>query len=94
MGRHRLDAFKAKHAPSRKRLELWEGEVTKATWRDSHEVKLVFPSADFLGGGRFVFNIKGNDYRLVVDIDYRMQFADVFWIGTHPEYDKLNLKGG
>jgi mRNA interferase HigB len=49
-------------------------------------------SASILGGGRVVFNIRGNRYRLIVDINYAIGIVRVRWIGTHTEYDKINVR--
>jgi len=50
---------------------------------------LIFPSADYVGNGRVIFNIKGNDYRLIVIVLYVINVVEVRWIGTHAEYNKI-----
>ncbi|WP_141050894.1 type II toxin-antitoxin system HigB family toxin [Aliarcobacter cryaerophilus] len=56
------------------------------------DIKKVYSSASFLEDNRVIFNIKGNDYRLVVHIDYLRKIVRVKFIGTHSEYDKINVK--
>jgi len=55
-------------------------------------VKAQFRNASIIGSSRVVFNIKGNDYRLVVEIDYNFQVVFIRFIGTHEQYDKINVK--
>jgi mRNA interferase HigB len=73
-------------------LDVWFAELTRATWKNSAELKKQFTTASVVSSERVVFNIKGNDYRLVAAIDYRFQIAFVIWIGTHREYDKINVE--
>jgi len=55
-----------------------------------NELKSIFPSADYIGKSRYVFNIKGNDYRLVAIIFFSVDSATICFIGTHSEYDKVD----
>jgi mRNA interferase HigB len=55
-------------------------------------MKLDYPSASVISGKRTVFNIKGDAYRLVVDIEYKIGIIFIVWFGTHGEYDKINVK--
>jgi len=71
-------------------LKAWLAEARSAQWASPQEVKNQYASASFLGNKRVVFNIKGNDYRLIVAIAYQMQYVYVKFIGTHAEYDKVN----
>ena len=61
-----------------------------AQWNSPQDVKNQYASASILANKRVVFNIKGNDYRLIVAIAYQMQYVYVKFIGTHAEYDKVN----
>jgi len=72
-------------------FDAWHHEVQKARWRSSADVKAQYRSASFVGD-RVVFNIKGNDYRLVVAIDYVRQAVFIKWVGTHEEYDKIDVR--
>lgn len=62
-------------------------------YANPHEVKADYPSADFLGGNKTVFDIGGNKYRLVVNMRYDMQRVFIRHVVTHAEYDKLVAKG-
>ena len=66
-------------------------EITKAAnWNSIADVKQVFNNVDYVGNDRFVFNIKGNDYRLVAMIFFNKRTVFIRFIGTHVEYDKVN----
>jgi mRNA interferase HigB len=73
-------------------LRAWYHDVKTAEWKNSNELKQQFKNASIVGDGRVVFNIKGNDYRLVVAIDYEFQVIFVRFIGTHKQYDKIDAK--
>jgi len=73
-------------------LDLWYAEVAKATWSSSADVKAHYTNASIVSSDRVVFNIKGNDYRLIVAIHYRKQIVFIIWIGTHQEYDKIDAR--
>jgi mRNA interferase HigB len=73
-------------------LEAWHGETLKAQWTTPAAVKAHFGAASILKGGRVVFNIGGNKYRLVADIDYGRLVCFVKFIGTHTEYDKIDAQ--
>ena len=67
-------------------------DAKKAEWKTPDDIKKVYSSASFLEDNRVVFNIKGNDYRLIVHIDYLRKIVRVKFIGTHSEYDKIIVK--
>lgn len=73
-------------------LLYWYNKVSKADWSCLADVKKEFPSVDYVGEDRFVFNIKGNNYRMVVMIHFDIRTVYVRFIGTHAEYDKINVK--
>ena len=73
-------------------LEAWYSEALKAVWQSPHEIKAQYASASIITDTLVVFNIAGNKYRLVVDVDYVRQALYVKFVGTHKEYDKLDLK--
>lgn len=83
-----LDDFKRAHADARAPLDAWQIEVARETWGTSQDIKRRYRSADFLAGNRVIFNIKGNSYRLVVQVRYQNGLVVVEWVGTHAEYDK------
>jgi len=73
-------------------LEAWHAEATKARWENPQQVKEQFGSASILKGGRVVFNIGGNKYRLILAIDYGRQACYVKFIGTHRQYDAIEAE--
>ena len=73
-------------------IEAWHAEASKASWRTPQGVKAQFGSASVLKGGRVVFNIAGNKYRLVVALDYVRQTCFVKFIGTHEQYDHIDAE--
>jgi mRNA interferase HigB len=72
-------------------LQAWFKLVKAARWASSADLKAQFRSASIVSARRVVFNIKGNDYRLVVGINYLSQAIFIKWIGTHDEYDKIDI---
>jgi mRNA interferase HigB len=83
---------KPEYADSESSLRSWYHDVKTADWKNSNELKEQYKNASTIGDGRVVFNIKGNDYRLVVAIDYEFQVVFVRFIGTHKQYDKIDAK--
>jgi len=72
-------------------LDAWFHEVSAAQWRSAVDVKRRYATASIVSRNRIVFNIKGNDYRLVVAVDYEKQIVWIKWIGTHRAYDKIDV---
>ena len=83
-----LEDFKRHHADVRGQLDAWRDEVERETWQTPQDIKQRFKSADFLDDNRVIFNIKGNSYRLVVQVRYRGGIVVIEWVGTHAEYNK------
>ncbi len=81
-----------RYADARGPLEAWHAETLKAVWATPQDVKTQFRSASILKGGRVVFNVGGNKYRLVVAIDYSRQVCFVKFIGTHKQYDSIDAE--
>lgn len=72
-------------------FDAWYSEAAKATWKTSADLKAQYGSASIVSSERVVFNIKGNDYRLVVAINYHYQVILILWVGTHKEYDQIDV---
>lgn len=85
-----LREFWIKHQDCEQQLKSWFREVQKAEWKNPNQIQSEYPSASILKENRVVFNIKGNNYRLIVKINYDYQMAWIRFIGTHAEYDKIN----
>ena len=79
-------------ADARRALEAWHREAKRASWSSPQEIKRQYASASVLKGGRVVFNICGNNYRLVVWINFPQQIAFVRFVGTHAEYDSIDAE--
>jgi mRNA interferase HigB len=73
-------------------LDAWYAEAARASWKNSAELKQQYRSASIVSSERVVFNIKGNEYRLVVAINYQHQVLLIIWLGTHKEYDTIDVK--
>jgi len=85
-----LHDFWEKQVNSELQLKTWYRETEKSNWSSLNDLKLEYPNASTLKDNRIVFNIKGNDYRLIVKFNFEYQIARVRFIGTHAEYDKIN----
>ena len=73
-------------------LESWHEEALRGNWTSPHSIKSHFATASIVGRHRVVFNIGGNKYRLVVEMQYRAGIAWVKFVGTHAEYDRINVE--
>ena len=82
--------FWVKHKDAEQLLKSWHKEANKSFWKSPNDIKIEYPGASILNDNRVVFNIKGNQYRLVVKINYEYQVLWIRFIGTHAEYDKIN----
>ncbi|HQI05890.1 MAG TPA: type II toxin-antitoxin system HigB family toxin [bacterium] len=87
-----LKTFWTKHPDSQEQLKSWYAEMKRSSFKNPHEIKERYRSADAVGENRIVFNIKGNKYRLIVKFDYIRQKGFVRFIGTHDEYNKVNAE--
>lgn len=72
-------------------LDPWFHEVSKASWANSSDVKRRYATASIVSADRIVFNVKGNDHRLVVAVDFEIGIVWIKWLGTHSEYDHMNV---
>ena len=71
--------------------EGWYAEASHSAWVHPKDIKARYPAASFLAGNRVVFNIKGNKYRLIAHVRYDLGRVYIRFIGTHPEYDKVDV---
>ena len=84
-----IENFCKKHTDVTDVLSKWVEVVGNAKWTNHNDLKTDYPSADFIGNKRYVFNIKGNHYRLVVVVVFIAEVIEIRYIGTHAEYDKI-----
>lgn len=88
-----LKDFYKKHPDAESPLNRWAEYVESCDWKTHADLKDAFPSADYVGNDRYVFNISGNKYRLVTVVVFFNGMLQVRFVGTHAEYDKIkNIK--
>ena len=88
-----LQEFGETHAQACTPLEHWYHIVKNGAWKNTADVKRVFgTTVDFVRNNRAIFNIKGNDYRLIAEINYQRQVVFIRFLGTHAEYDKVDAE--
>ncbi len=85
-----LRSFWEQHPDCEQQLTSWYRETSKAEWNNPADVKKGYPSASIVADNRVVFNIKGNNYRLIVQINYDYLMVWIRFVGTHAEYDKID----
>jgi mRNA interferase HigB len=77
---------------ARSQYEVWLHIAIRASWRNPEDMKETYPKASNLKAGRVVFNIKGNDYRLVAAVQYRAGVLAIRFFGSHSEYDRIDAE--
>ena len=92
INKKKLRGFWERHADAKEPLLAWYREVEKEDWNTPVQMKERYPNASILGGSRVVFNIKGNKYRLVAKINYPGGTVYIRFVGTHAEYDRVNVR--
>ena len=85
-----LRAYWEQHPDVRPALEAWYHDVKRASWQTPMDIKRVYRNVSFVGNNRVVFNIKGNDYRIVVAIQYQHSIVYIRFVGSHREYDQID----
>ena len=78
------------HGDSQAALERWYNMAEAAEWKNLSDIKVDFPSTDYVGNQHYVFNIRGNKYRLVVVVKFTIGHIFIRFVGTHSEYDKID----
>jgi mRNA interferase HigB len=86
-----LKLFWASYPDSEQYLKTWYDTAMHADWKTPNDVKQTYTNASILQNERIVFNIKGNNYRLVVKFNYKKQWAFIRFIGTHDEYNNIDV---
>jgi len=82
----------SKYSDTKSALEAWHKEVLKLDWSNPNEIKEMYRSASIIGDTKVIFNITGNKYRLIVTINYYVKIVFIKFIGTHKQYDKINIE--
>ena len=92
IARKTLKAYGERVPDAAPALNAWYHEARRARWKSPADIKEKYGSASILKGGRVVFNIGGNKYRLVVWINFKVSIVYIRFVGTHKEYDKINAQ--
>lgn len=87
-----MKEFAERNPSSKTALQVWCKVVRKSEWHSLSDIKDTFNSVDYVGNQRFVFNIKGDEYRLVAVVKFSIGFVYIRFIGTHNDYDKIDCK--
>ena len=88
----KLKVFYTEHPDAGQALKAWYDEARKASWETPQQIKDQYRSASFVGQNRVVFNIHGNKYRLVVAVAYKFGAVYIKFVGTHKDYDKIDVE--
>jgi len=81
-----------KYPAAKTQMLIWYNEFSKQEFSNFNEVKKVYGNASIFNNNRVVFNIKGNDFRLIISVNFLQEACYVNWFGTHKEYDKINVE--
>ena len=92
IARRTLSSFWQTHSAAKAPLEAWYKETETAYWETPDDIKKRYPSASFLADNRICFNISGNNFRLIVKVNYKFHIVYIRFVGTHAEYDKINAE--
>ncbi len=84
----KLNKYKQAEEP----LKAWIYEIKYSTWDNANKLKAKYRNAGIISSKQVVFNIKGNDYRLIVHVEYKLKIVFIVWFGTDKEYDKIDAK--
>ena len=90
ISRKTLREFWEQHPDAQQPLQAWYHDTRQATWRTPADIRNVYRNASFVGNNRVVFNIKGNQYRLIVAIQYQFGIVYVRFVGSHEDYNKVD----
>lgn len=91
IARRTLREFWDHHPTAKKPLQAWYADAKQAHWKSPNDIKKVYRNASVVANNRVVFNIKGNSYRLVAAINYDFEIVYIRFVGTHKEYDSIDV---
>ena len=92
INRNTIIYYTEKYPKAKNRLMTWYNEMLKKDFDNFNELKEVYGNTSIVNNQRVVFNIKGNDFRLVISINFRRKACYTIWFGTHKEYDKIDVE--
>lgn len=87
----KLRDFWERHPDAEQPLKEWYVKTERASWKNLNDMRNDFNSVDYVGNQHYVFNIKGNNYRLIVAIKFTPALVYIRFVGTHEEYDKIDV---
>ena len=90
--RSTLIEYYTQYPEAKKPIELWYSEIRECAFNNFNELKATYKNASIVANNRVVFNIKGNNYRLVVKINFYTKQIFIIWFGSHKDYDKINVE--
>lgn len=91
VSRKALREFWKIHPDAQQPLQAWYADVKQADWQSPAHIKSAYRNASIVTNNRVVFNVKGNKYRLVVAINYEYKLVYIRFVGTHQEYDNIDV---
>ena len=92
IGRPKLEEFWKRHADSKQQLLAWLNDAEDSEWKSGHELAETYSNVRIIPPNRALFNIKGNRYRLVVMINYSIKSVSIRFVGTHAQYDRIDVE--
>ena len=90
IGTDKLSEFLSLHPPARTWVRTWLADARLATWGTQNDIKFRYSTVSFLLNNMVIFNVKGNEYRLVTQVAYKTNIVAIRWIGTHAAYSKID----
>ena len=81
----------SKYPAAERALLMWDAEFSKLEFQNLNDIKSIYGNASIVKNNRVVFNIKANDFRLVVSVNFKQHACYIIWFGTHKEYDKIDV---
>lgn len=91
ISRKTLRGFWERHSDVEPALQAWFHDARRASWKTPADIRNVYRNASFVGSNRIVFNIRGNQYRLVVAVQYQFGIVYIRFLGTHQEYNQIDV---
>lgn len=92
IARNKIIEYYNTHPDAKIALEEWYQKVKKAEWASLNDIRKMFNSVDYVGNQHYVFNIKGNNHRLIVVVKFSIKTVLIRFIGTHAEYNQIDAK--
>ena len=90
--RRTLRDYGERHPDSREALDVWYQRASKEVWTNPATIRELWPRSSIVGSNRVIFRIKGNSHRLVVEVNYQQRSVYIRFIGTHAEYNRINVE--